>query len=385
MFKVILSILGAGAAACLTAQTPAVPGLKFRGSLWTSAVAQDRDIADGSMVLRPMESGQGQVGLDGALLGVDAVFPKGWSARATLLAGQAGKVVQATNGETGTLSAVEAMLVWTGPKDTLRIGRMITFIGMEFLDGAQNVTASRGLLFSFVDPFGQVGVNWHHSFSASWSADLFAFNGEDRVKDNNRGKTLGLGLTYNHGGSQDDYLSLHAYRGAEQDGFGASVHSGAEGRMRERLCLMGQGVAGRATLQAEVSLGRERFEAAAVAGASAPVRAYWRGYGLIAKLDLGRGIGLFARIEQLSDDVGVRLSADPTLRAALGLDGSAALGLAGAGLRARNLTLGVEKKHGPAFVRVELRQDGLDRSLRDQDLAEFRRVHSGTISVGASF
>ena len=100
MFKVILSILGAGAAACLAAQTPAVPGLKFRGSLWTSAVAQDRDIADGSMVLRPMEAGQGQVGLDGALLGVDAVFPKGWSARATLLAGQAGKVVQATNGET---------------------------------------------------------------------------------------------------------------------------------------------------------------------------------------------------------------------------------------------------------------------------------------------
>jgi hypothetical protein len=320
------------------------------------------------------------------MLGVDATFTGGWSAKATLLAGNLGKVVQTTTGDTGTLAPVEAMLVWTGERDTLRFGRMITFIGMEFLDGTQNITASRGLLFSFADPFGQVGMNWHHAFSPSWSTDLWLFNGEDRVRDNNHGKTAGLGLTYNHRGSQDDFLSLQAYRGPEQDGLGASANGGAEGRQRERLCLMGQWIWGRSTLQGEASLGRETFAAASILGASGSVRATWRGYGLIYKVDLGQGIGLFARGERLSDDAGVRLTLDPSIRASLGLNGAMTLaGRVGADLVAEAWSLGVEKKHGSAFVRLEARQDRLNRDLVDAQGAGFRKGLSGTLGLGASF
>ena len=50
-------------AATLLAQAPspsAGPTLKWRGALWASAVTQNRDTADGSLVFRPLEAGQGQ-------------------------------------------------------------------------------------------------------------------------------------------------------------------------------------------------------------------------------------------------------------------------------------------------------------------------------------
>ncbi len=376
--------------AALAAQTtvpPPIPSLKFHGSLWASALTQDRETADGSLVFRPLEPGQSQISLDGAMVGVEALFAKGWSTKVTLLAGHAGKVIQTSTGDNGTIAAVEAMMVWSGKQDTLRIGRMITFIGMEFLDGAQDITASRGLLFTYADPFGQVGVHWHHAFTPVWSTDVWAFNGEDRIKDNNHGKTIGLGFSYNHAGSPDNYLALHLYRGPEQDGLGLAANSGAEGRMRERGCLMGQGIWGRITLQGEVSLGREHYLQSALLGAQGPATPNWRGYGLILKVELRDGISLFARAEQLADDAGVRLAADTTIRQTLGLDeGQGGFsGRVGADLVARNLSLGVEKKHGPAFARVELRQDGLNADLKDSGGRKFRNGLSGTVSVGASF
>jgi len=376
-------------ATALLAQAPspsATPTLKWRGSVWASAVTQNRDTADGSLVFRPLDAGQSQFTLDGLLLGVDVALPSGWSAKATLLTGQTGKVVQATSGDSGTIAPVEAMLVWTGERDTFRMGRMITFVGMEFLDGAQDVAASRGLLFTYVDPFGQVGINWHHAFSPAWSADVWAFNGEDRPRDNNHGKTVGLGLTYNHAGSQDNFLSLHVYSGPEQDGLGSAANTGAEGRKRERVCLMGQWIAGASTFQWEMSLGRESFAAASILGATAPATATFRGYGLICKRELMPSVSLFARLEWLSDDQGVRLSADPTIREGLGLAGPVSYaGRAGADLRAQALALGVEKKQGPAFARLELRQDRLNRELTDAQGQRFREGLSGTLSLGASF
>lgn len=369
-----------------SAQT-AAPPLVWRGSFWASAVTQNRTTTDGSLVFRPMEAGQSQFALDGLMLGVDTTLPQGWSARATLLAGNAGKVVQATTGDTGSIAPVEAMLVWTGTRDTLRLGRMITFIGMEYLDGAADVTASRGLLFTFADPFGQVGVNWHHAFGPAWSSDVWVFNGEDRVKDNNQGKTVGLGFTWNPGGSADSFLSVQGYRGPEQDDLGAAANTGAEGRPRERLCLMGQWLRGQTLLQGEVTLGREPFLASAIQGASGPQIETWRGYGLILKRDLGHGVSAVARVERLDDTLGVRLAADATIRASLGLDegGTAFSGRAGAGLTARSLSLGLEKKFGTAFARVEVRQDRLNRDLRDAQDARFHQGLSATVSVGAAF
>ena len=82
----------------------------------------------------------------------------------------------------------------------------------------------------------------------------------------------------------------------------------------------------------------------------------------------------------------MRLSADTTIRDGLGLAGTIAYaGRMGADLQAQGISLGVEKKHWPAFARLELRQDRLNRDLTDVQGRTFRESASGTLSLGASF
>jgi hypothetical protein len=373
-------VAAAAVSAVLAGQSPAPagPAVKWRGAVWASAVTEQNHSADGSLLFRPIDAGEDAASLDGLILGADVDLGKGWALRATLLGGHAGKLVNLAAGESGGLAIPEAQLVWTGAKDKLTLGRMNTYLGMEFLDGTQDIAASRGLLFSFVDPFTQVGLAWHHSFTTEWSADAFAFNGEDRVKDNNRDKTLGLGLNYNPGGATDKYLGLQFYRGAEQDGLGTAANTGAEGRKRERACFMGQWVWGDATLQWEATWGREAFAAGALAGANGAQSATWKGAGAIFRYGFSGQMGVFARAEYLQDDCGVRLAGDPTIGAAWGYRWKA-------DLKATSFTLGLDRKFGPAFARLEVRQDGLNRDLTGLDAKVFKTGLSATLSAGASF
>lgn len=373
-----LTLLAAPLLAQTVAPAQPAPALKWRGSLWASANLQDRDTADGSLFLRPVDAGGPSLSVDGCTLGADLDLGKGWSLRTTLLGGHAAKVLNAASAETGNLALSEAQLVWTGGQETVRLGRMNTFLGMEFLDGPANLTASRGLLFSFADPFGQVGVNWRHAFSPAWSADLFLFNGEDRVKDNNRGKTVGVAVNYNHGGAADRYLSLHAYRGAEQDGFGAARSAGAEGRARTRLALMGQWVWGPATLAWEASFARESLAPGMVADAPAGSSAQWGGGGFIFRFAFSESWGGYLRAERFADDTGLRLAGDPSVAAGYAPHWRA-------DQVATNLTLGADRKLGPATLRLEARQDRFNREVPDLQGKPFKEGLSLGCSVSLSF
>jgi hypothetical protein len=335
------------------------------------------------VAFRPVENGESSFTLDGVTLGVDATLGQGWAARVTLLGGHMGKLVNGAAGDTGTLAIPEGQLVWTGEKDKFTFGRMNTAIGMEFTDGTQDITASRGLLFSYAAPFTQVGIAWRHTFTPSWSTDVFLFNGEDRVKDNNRSKTVGLGLNYNHGGAADKFVSLAVYQGAEQDGLGANANTGAEGRKRERVSTLGQWVWGPGTLQGEFEYGRESFLPSAIAGAtgSGDVKANWMGLGLIYKHQVTDAWALFARAEYLRDDMGVRLNSDTTIGAAHGAS-------INADLKATSFALGAERKWGATFARFEVRRDHLNKDLTEGvggDSEVFQNAASATISLGASF
>ena len=374
-------LLGALASG-LWAQAPApaaAPLVKWRGGLWASGAISDRETADGSLFLNTVAAGQGRLALDGLQLGADVALPGGWAFKATLLAGRTGQVLNDADGEQGGLAYPEAMLVWTGENDVLRFGRMYTFMGMEYLDHTQDVTASRGLLFTYAIPFNQVGVAWHHTFAKDWSSDVWLFNGEDRVKDNNRAKTAGLGLNYNHGGASDKYVSLMAFSGAEQDGFGTAAHTGAEGRKRTRLCALWGWSWGDTTLLGEVETARETFATGALAGAPAgETTASWSGAGIILKQQLNERWALFLRGETLKDDRGVRLNYDATVAADWGSRSDA-------DLRATAFCVGVERKWGPTFSRFELRRDSLNRDVHDQDGKAFRDGTSATWSLGTTF
>ncbi|WP_306599294.1 outer membrane beta-barrel protein [Geothrix sp. 21YS21S-2] len=376
------ALLGLG----LAAQTPPPapgPAVKWRGALWASGAASNQSTSDGSLFLRSADSGEGHLAVDGLQLGADVTLADGWSLKFTLLAGQAARFLNAgtlaPNGspaDTGSFAWPEAQLVWTGGADTLKFGRMYTPMGMEVLDPTQDITASRGLLFTYAIPVAQVGLNWHHAFSTAWSADLWVYNGEDRVQDNNKGKTAGLGLTYNHGGASDRFVTLMAFSGAEQNATGGAA--GAEGRKRERLCLSGGWAWGKATLLWEGESARETLPASAFQGATGPVRAAWSGAGLIGKYQFTDAWSGFARAEVFKDDTGVRLGADPSVAAALPPARDA-------GLRATSFALGAERRWHATFTRLEIREDSLGKEVADGSGKPFKSAASLTWSVGTSF
>jgi len=358
---------------------PAAPApvVKWRGALWASGATSDHQTADGSLFLRSLDAGNGQLALDGLQLGADVALPDGFSLKFTLLAGQDGKVLNAStlggNGqplETGSVAWPEAQLIWTGKDDTFKVGRMYTPMGMEVMDDTQNITASRGLLFTYAIPFAQVGVNWHHAFSASWSTDVWVYNGEDRVQDNNLGKTAGLGLTWNVGGAADKFVTLMGFSGPEQSSLGSGVKAGAEGRKRNRLSLAGQWVWGPSTLVFEGESASETLP-----GGS---KANWSGGGFIYKYQISDPWALFLRAETLKDDTGLRLGGDTSVSAAY----PAALN---ANLQATSGALGLERKWHATFTRLEARIDRLNKNVTDNAGKTFGNATSVTWSVGTNF
>ena len=360
-----------------------MPTLKFRGAIWASGAASDRQSTDGSMFLRSLDAGNGSFAVDALQLGADINLTDGWGMKFTLLTGQEAKVMNAASQQTGDVAFPEAQLVWTGSSDIVRIGRMYSPMGMEVLDQTQNSTASRGLLFTYALPFAQVGVSWHHVFNPIWSADGYLYNGEDRIQDNNRGKSAGVGVTYNHGGATDKFATLLVFSGAEQDGLGSQANTGAEGRKRQRLCLNGQWAWGPATLQWEGELAREAFPVKAIEGAQnkAEAKAPWSGFGLIYKYQLSPDWAGFARIESLKDARGVRLNADPSIATVYANSHTA-------NLVATSLALGAERRWHATFTRLEIRKDNLNKPVTESASAggkPFRDATSLTWSLGTSF
>lgn len=255
-------------------------------------------------------------------------------------------------------------------------GKNEHILGMELIDGTQNITASRGLLFTYMDPYGQVGVSWHHAFTPSISLDSWIFGGEDRMVDNNYSKTVGLGFTWNSGGATDKFVSLVAFRGAEQDRRDAKgLVEGAEDRQRLRLAMMGGWAWGATTLQWEGHLGREDFAAGALAGTTTAQTARWMAGGLIFRQGLVGHFGLFGRAEYVYDSSGVRLSIDPTIAASyrnqFGVD-----------LQAISAALGLDYKEDPAFARLEIRGDQLNKDVKGLQGREYRDGLSYTLCVG---
>ena len=362
------------------APAPPAPGtIKWRGAFWASAAASDTSTADGSLFLRGTDAGNDQLAVDGLQVGADVTLYDGWSLRFTFLGGQDGRAINlatlGANGQptdAGSIAYPEAQLIWTGGDDTLKLGRMYTPMGMEVVDGTQNATASRGLLFTYAVPFGQVGVNWHHAFSPAWSSDVWVYNGEDRLQDNNQGKSGGLGLTYNHAGAADKFVTLMVFSGPEQTSLGGAAIPGAEGRKRNRVSLAGQWTWGSATLQFE----GERASEAMPAGAP---KANWSGAGLIFKYQLSDPWAVFLRAETLQDDTGMRLAGDSTIAAARFPASPKP------DLTAVSAALGVERKWHATFTRLELRQDSLNKNVNDADGKPFKSAVSATWSVGTSF
>ena len=208
---------------------------------------------------------------------------------------------------------------------------------------------------------------------------MWVYNGEDRVQDNNKGKTLGLGVTYNHGGAADKFVTLMAFSGAEQNGLGMNAGQGAEGRKRNRLGLDGQWVWGNSTLAFEGEYAQETFGLTTNGKPEGTTKATWSGFGLIYKYQFNDRWAGFARAETLFDKDGVRLVGDSTIAQTL------VNPYPGASIQATSGALGAERRWHATFTRIEARLDSLNKNVLDKDGKTYKAATSLTWSVGTSF
>jgi len=118
----------------------------------------------------------------------------------------------------------EAYINWKfNNKLNLTIGKFVTFMGIEVIEGPVNPTVSRGFLFGLCEPFTHPGAYLQHILSDKIDIKLGVVNGWDLMKDNNDFKTiisrvglnlgdpLSFGIVYYLGaeGTNDDSTLRH--------------------------------------------------------------------------------------------------------------------------------------------------------------------------------
>ena len=77
----------------------------------------------------------------------------------------------------------------------LRFGKFVTYHSAEVIEAKDNFNYSRSFLFNYSVPFTHTGLMAGYKFSEAFTANIYLVNGWDVTTDNNKGKTLGAGLT----------------------------------------------------------------------------------------------------------------------------------------------------------------------------------------------
>jgi hypothetical protein len=78
----------------------------------------------------------------------------------------------------------------------LRFGKFATYHGAEVIEARDNYHYSRSFLFNYAVPFTHTGFMAGYKFSEAFTANLYLVNGWDVTTDNNKGKTVGVGLAF---------------------------------------------------------------------------------------------------------------------------------------------------------------------------------------------
>jgi len=73
---------------------------------------------------------------------------------------------------------------------TITAGRFVTLEGIEVIEGKDDYTVSRGLLFGLAEPFTHTGVKANYQFTKQLDLTLGVVNGWDQVEDQNTSKTF---------------------------------------------------------------------------------------------------------------------------------------------------------------------------------------------------
>ncbi len=213
--------------------------------------------------------------------------------------GTANDVVQGLlNPQTGAVSpmtstmdlleqAYLSALIPIGSGLTIDIGKFSTLMGYEVIETPGNWNYSRSLLFSWAVPYYHTGIRLTYPVENNFTATLCLVNGWNNVVENNRSKTVALGLNYSP--SSATTITLNGISGFEQP------EGVPYGKTDVGELIVTQKVGEKLALSSDAVYGRER-----VGG----VLNIWKGVALYAKYDLSEESDIALRGEVYYDPQG---------------------------------------------------------------------------------
>lgn len=222
------------------------------------------------------------------------------------LVGQNASVLQSnglTLGSQGDVTQLYATLnipTANGNGVQVKLGKLVTLLGLEVIEDVLNPVWSEGNQFVYVENFTGTGLEVDYKFNPLLDAELRVYNGWDVVQDNNSSKSVmgRVGLTPDSLSS----IGLVAYTGAEQPGNDRAKRYG--------LDLVASRRVGALALWLQGDWGREQANAALPDSTHA---ADWYALGMWASYDFTKRLGLALRADWLDDARGARTTAAFTL------------------------------------------------------------------------
>jgi len=175
----------------------------------------------------------------------------------------------------------------------VKMGKFTTLHGAEVTESKDNWNFSRSFLFAWAEPLSHTGVRVSYQWDETFTTMFGVNNGWDVVDDNNKAKTVEMGLTW--APLQDVSLSSAYMFGAEQ---GSDSHDQrhlwtavASYKPLEKLAL-----------KFAYDYGREEDAVNEEGGGSAS----WQGFAIYAKYDATDRWAIANRFEVFQDQDGVR-------------------------------------------------------------------------------
>lgn len=235
-----------------------------------------------------------------ALFGTDANAIKDTVAGATGLGNSA---------STADVDLEEAYMWWKAPLGsglTITAGKFVTYEGIEVIEGNQDVTVTRGLLFSLAEPYTHTGIKADYQFTKQLDLSLGVVNGWDQVTDNNSSKTFIGRLGINLGDPFSGGISW-TY-GDEKSAGAADINHDTRTSIDATFATV---LNKQWTLNYQANYGEEAHTSAFAEGPAPAGANYgtWFGFGLQPKWTINDKWWMGMRYEYFEDKDGARLAA----------------------------------------------------------------------------
>lgn len=169
-------------------------GISLSGYVDTAYSHANRDIENGNFTTRVLDSQNNSFVLHQVGVQIAKQPKEGFGGLVNITAGKDAGVIHSSPANEQTFDLTQAYLQYATGSLTVIGGKFTTLHGTEVIWSPSNANFSRSILFGAV-PFTHTGVRATYALSDSISLIAGVNNGWDQLTDQNKGKTLELGVT----------------------------------------------------------------------------------------------------------------------------------------------------------------------------------------------